>query len=93
MLGAAAVVGQSIVSTLPFWDQNDVLQWVPRLFPSNALGSLFARSEESVGILTPSGAPTYLQAPWPVAAGITIAWVVVFSVAAVVALRRADITV
>jgi hypothetical protein len=92
LAGAAAVVGQSIGSSLPFWQGNEVLAWVPRLFPSNALGALFLRSEQSVGILPKSDVVTYLQIPWPVAVLIVIAWIAVFTAVAVVALYRADIT-
>jgi hypothetical protein len=93
LAGAAAVVAQSITSSLPFWHGNEVLEWVPRLFPSNALGALFLRSEQSVGIVPKSDVVTYLQIPWPVAGVIVSVWIAVFAAVAAVALYRAEITV
>jgi hypothetical protein len=93
LAGAAVIVLQTVVSGLPIWASSPVLEWVPRLLPANALGSLFAHSEQSVGILTrPDLLPSYLQIPWPIAIAISAGWVVAFVVTGVIVFARADIT-
>jgi hypothetical protein len=40
LVAAAIILAQVILSSLPLWSGNDLLQWVPRVLPGNALGAL-----------------------------------------------------
>jgi hypothetical protein len=93
VVGMLVLVLQSILSPLSIWSQNDALVWVPRIFPSNAVGTLFLAVEREAGfIATDTVLPPFLSGPWQVAATIAIGWIIGLAMASAAVLARSDIT-
>lgn len=87
---AVILLGQSLVAGLPIWTGS--LDWVPGLLPGSAAGIIATAAQASAGLIDTDSLPAYLRLPWPLAAAVLTAWVVIPLAGAIARMRRMDIT-
>jgi len=93
LVAAAIILAQTILSSLPLWSGSELLQWVPRLFPGNAMGALLIATEREVGLIAPEAVlPGYLNGPWPFSLAVCLVWICALVMGSILLLGRSDVT-